>query len=495
MFQFVINWIRSREAQVRRKHRICEITTEQRSKIPDYHQKWINIAQHGAEHDPETVNQAIRNAYRAIGLSSPQVRSFQSPYSLHSNFSRKHENWAERFTAILSTQATFVFGIWAVVAFPLWLFSFFFAIPTVLQWFVAPTVPLKLLFVSSVAISLWRAEPKINQNLLKWLANFLSLTFWTMFFAYLAILAPMAVWLDYSQNPFFALAYVLGPFSIGLVFWLDERWIAASWKRILDKQIKLNIHPQIYLQVEQEFTTPSLEHWESVGKLIISGTSTSRPPSMADHRIDVWDWIAWCSRVDFCIAELGCDCDSSLWNAVQILVGSCSTILPRELFCFISDRPTELQFDQQHRLHAEASPAVAFGDDVGGYFIHGVHLPNEYGERHPHQWRSEWVLTETNAERRRVLIQGIGYGRLCQELNTKTIDTWREYTLLWVEVPTLAYVNNQQVKEDAMLLLKMTCPSTNHIHVLRVPPNTGSARAAAKWVNWDIDPEAFAIES
>lgn len=41
----------------------------------------------------------------------------------------------------------------------------------------------------------------------------------------------------------------------------------------------------------------------------------------------------------------------------------------------------------------------------------------------------------------------------------------------------------------------MTCPSTNNIHILRVPPNLNSAKEAIRWVNWDIDPEDFATET
>ncbi len=41
----------------------------------------------------------------------------------------------------------------------------------------------------------------------------------------------------------------------------------------------------------------------------------------------------------------------------------------------------------------------------------------------------------------------------------------------------------------------MTCPSTDYIHILRVPPGITSAREAIKWVNWGIDPEQFDIET
>nr|WP_264196540.1 hypothetical protein [Microseira wollei] len=41
----------------------------------------------------------------------------------------------------------------------------------------------------------------------------------------------------------------------------------------------------------------------------------------------------------------------------------------------------------------------------------------------------------------------------------------------------------------------MTCPSTGHIHALRVPPDMTSAREAIRWVNWGIDPEEFSVQT
>jgi leucine-rich repeat protein SHOC2 len=46
-----------------------------------------------------------------------------------------------------------------------------------------------------------------------------------------------------------------------------------------------------------------------------------------------------------------------------------------------------------------------------------------------------------------------------------------------------------------MLLLKMTCPSTQHIHILRVPPEMVSAEAAITWVNHGIHPDEFAVKT
>ena len=95
-------------------------------------------------------------------------------------------------------------------------------------------------------------------------------------------------------------------------------------------------------------------------------------------------------------------------------------------------------------------------------------------------------LEEENAELRRVLIQGIGYSRICQELEAVELDTWREYTLLRID---------KNIDFDLINMLKMTCPSTGHIHFLRVPPEITSAREAIKWVNEGVDAEDFSVQT
>jgi internalin A len=169
----------------------------------------------------------------------------------------------------------------------------------------------------------------------------------------------------------------------------------------------------------------------------------------------------------------------------KLLFEHCGFIFPFEKICAVCDRPRHLRFDSQNRLHAEGEPAIEFADGWKIYFYHGVRLPEEYGQLHPNQWQSQWLLAEENAEVRRVLIQGIGYDRLCQELSAKQIDSWQEYALLQID--------NADV--EPICLLKMTCPSTGFIHALRVPPNLTSAREAIGWVNWDIDPEEFSVQT
>ncbi len=125
----------------------------------------------------------------------------------------------------------------------------------------------------------------------------------------------------------------------------------------------------------------------------------------------------------------------------------------------------------------------------------GVCLPYRYRTNFC-KWKAEWLLNEDNVEIRRALIAQLGYEKLCSELNAISIDSWREYTLLKIDnVEKIYNRKNKCIAIEPMVLLKMTCPSTKHIHVLRVPPKMTSAEDAIVWVNHGIHPDKFVIET
>lgn len=190
--------------------------------------------------------------------------------------------------------------------------------------------------------------------------------------------------------------------------------------------------------------------------------------------------------LDYCIEVLDCDHDLEAWTQLRSLSTHCGLILPFEQTCVVFDRPLKCHADPEGRFHYEGGAALQFADGYRSYQFHGVQIPERYGTVHPHIWKADWLIHEQNAELRRVLIQGIGYDRLCQELQAEALNTWREYTLLRIA---------PAIDVEPIYLLKMTCPSTGYIHATRVPPSIQSAREAIRWVNWDTDPEEFAQES
>ena len=128
-----------------------------------------------------------------------------------------------------------------------------------------------------------------------------------------------------------------------------------------------------------------------------------------------------------------------------------------------------------------------------------VNLPRRYWCKFS-DWKSEWLLDEDNTKIRQILIKQLGYEKIFKELNSFTLDTWREYTLLSINDIEEIYYEREPgkyivINTEPMVLLKMTCPSTQHIHILRVPPEMTSAEAAITWVNHGIHPDEFAVQT
>jgi leucine-rich repeat protein SHOC2 len=124
-----------------------------------------------------------------------------------------------------------------------------------------------------------------------------------------------------------------------------------------------------------------------------------------------------------------------------------------------------------------------------------VDLPRRYWVKFS-DWKTEWLLDEDNAEIRRIVIEQLGYEKICEELNAINLDTWKEYTLLKIDGVEAVYDEYEApIDREPMVLLKMTCPSTEHIHILRVPPEMVSAEAAITWVNHGIHPDEFAVQT
>jgi len=217
--------------------------------------------------------------------------------------------------------------------------------------------------------------------------------------------------------------------------------------------------------------------------------------------------------IDFYTGNLGISLSSGqqkIVESMQRLLAECGWIFMFENTCIACDRPIKLSLARQSRLHALGDSAIEFSDGYKIYAYHGVTLPEQYGPIHPDNWQAEWLLSERNAELRRILIQVIGYARICEELQAVELDKWAttvgdtylEYTVLGIEADidglferAVLFRNNPLWRREDVYLLKMTCPSTGFIHFLRVPPNVRSARDAIRWVNWGIDPEDFSIQT
>lgn len=216
----------------------------------------------------------------------------------------------------------------------------------------------------------------------------------------------------------------------------------------------------------------------------------------ASVRASVWDsvWasiagsheVGWLSFYRYFHDEIKIDCSKldGFWECAK----NCGWFIPLANTVIVSPRPyvikTILNDRKDHILHADGEPAVFYCDDFKIFANNGIRLPEKYGSVKIKDWKSEWLLQEKNAEIRMCLIKNIGYDKICQDLQAKKLDSWREYELLRID--------NADI--EPIILLKMTCPSTGKIHAARMSPDTKGAREAATKLNCGIDPSSFLIE-
>ncbi|MGD2181996.1 DUF6745 domain-containing protein [Lusitaniella coriacea] len=179
-------------------------------------------------------------------------------------------------------------------------------------------------------------------------------------------------------------------------------------------------------------------------------------------------------KIDFFISALNCHYDREKWHALTSLVRSCGFVLLGEQVCFVSDRPRKLSLDGSCHLHAEGEPAIKFADGFRAYLYHGIRLPKKYGKVCPKEWRSQWLLSEEDDELRRILIQEIGYEKICKELQTIQLDCWGECTLLKID---------SDIDVIPVHLLGISDPTTKKIRFCRVPPDLQTAKQAVEWIN------------
>src|SRR3982750_1359503 len=95
---------------------------------------------------------------------------------------------------------------------------------------------------------------------------------------------------------------------------------------------------------------------------------------------------------------------------------------------------------------------------------------------YPETITAEEILDETNAERRRVLLERMGYDTFLTHAKAEVLHQDRDSggvrRLLRVEM----------AGGEPLVCVSVICPSTDRQYVIRVPPNMESCHQAVAWV-------------
>jgi hypothetical protein len=106
----------------------------------------------------------------------------------------------------------------------------------------------------------------------------------------------------------------------------------------------------------------------------------------------------------------------------------------------------------------------------------------------------EDIWREENLEVRRVMIERMGYERFFREADAEIIDidedAGGERQLLRVTLPR-ATMRWQRGREEPIVCLSVSCPSTARQYVLRVPPHVRTCHQGAAWIAGFDDPALY----
>jgi hypothetical protein len=106
----------------------------------------------------------------------------------------------------------------------------------------------------------------------------------------------------------------------------------------------------------------------------------------------------------------------------------------------------------------------------------------------PQEKTAQDILNEENVELRRQLIEQMGYEKFIEQvggvIRHRDRDAGGERHLI--------YVPFEHEDDEPIMVLRVTCPSTGHIHVLRVPPYMRTCHQAAAWIAGFDNPDDYA---
>lgn len=132
------------------------------------------------------------------------------------------------------------------------------------------------------------------------------------------------------------------------------------------------------------------------------------------------------------------------------------------------------------QLHAADGPAISWPEsEEKYYFLNHVHVPGEIVETPTKELDPRLLLREQNVSVRREIVRKIGIERVCEELQTESLDRQGDYELLLLDL------------QDGRTrpFLKMRNPSLGVYHIEGVAPECRTVAEALAWRNQsDVPP-------
>ena len=136
----------------------------------------------------------------------------------------------------------------------------------------------------------------------------------------------------------------------------------------------------------------------------------------------------------------------------------------------ISPMPIFVSYDINDKIHNENDFAIKWDDGYGVYFWRGVAV-SEKLIKHPETYTKKDIISESNAELRRCIMEKLGPEEYSNRLGLIELDS---DTDLQGNIQTLYRTEEKDTAIDEFIYFaKVVCPSTDRNYFLCVPPDVG----------------------
>ena len=246
--------------------------------------------------------------------------------------------------------------------------------------------------------------------------------------------------------------------------------ISQVWSQVWS-QVKSQVLSQVRAQVESQVESqvgsqvgPQVE--SQVGSQVESQVRSFVYPYLDGHF-----WSYYFSFYDFCNKVLGIKLSvQKQWDCL-LKTSDVEYVYPFEEFVVVSEKPTQIKM-REGLLHNEHGASIRYADGFEVYSLNGVRVNKDLVMTPAQDLDPQLLLKEPNAEIRREIVRKIGIERVCQKLNTKTLDKQGDYELCILDIG-----------DRRRPYLKMINPSIGIFHIEGVAPEIKTVEQALNWRN------------
>jgi hypothetical protein len=195
-------------------------------------------------------------------------------------------------------------------------------------------------------------------------------------------------------------------------------------------------------------------------------------------------WASWGAYVSFLRDVL--DWENPTLENFKIdedLIKSCGWVWWHEDILVITDRPKEINRDEQNRLHSLTGPSISYRDGWALWHVHGIPV-EKYIIENPEEITVKKIEKEDNLELRRIMIDRYKFGQEISgsaayiiDAGGKKLDHDERFGTLWI----------REVANDEAIVMIEVINSTREPdgtfkkYWLRVPPTVRTAHEAVAW--------------